>query len=448
MNKYNINITYSLNNWYLVVCLSLILSSTGIAQDLNRSTYDFEVKNKPLYEVLDKLSHLASINFTYNSNESAFGQRITYIARKKTAGVILDDIMKLSGQKYKKIGNQWVIFANEENKEAPPEVVELPKTQIALPPLDNQAQTSVQNVILPVSKPDTIILRDTLILKESLILRDTLVIRDTITVIKEIRHNRKPGFRNFPRDFFQFDPNRSDGLFLGLSYGQYFGGVQNTSNAGYEELLQLNKQSESLSFRNFSVSGELGYNYKKLAVSLGVGLKGFSNRFNYNQSITSGGYYRQDTVSWYYNIVEMDTTWFAVTDSSYLPFEKVEANYNQLNRVGFLDFQLGIAYTWFAYANVRLYVKGGLGYSMMIYHDGILIRNTKDFPGLKYSDVNLNKHYMTYQFGTGINYMAGNKFDIFAEVGYQGYTKSIIADYPIEKKLYSVGIRAGLIFFL
>ena len=55
---------------------------------------------------------------------------------------------------------------------------------------------------------------------------------------------------------------------------------------------------------------------------------------------------------------------------------------------------------------------------------------------------------MCYQVGTGINYMAGNKFDIFAEVGYQGYTKSMVVDYPVDKRLYAVGIKVGLILFL
>lgn len=446
MNRNIIHIRYYLNKWYLVVCLSFIFAPSGLAQNKNTTAFDFEVKNKPLYEVLDRLSDLASINFTYNSNEAAFAQKITYKASKKTVEVILNDVLNLSGQKCKKIGNQWVIYANanEDTRESPPEVMELSAPQASLPNKD----TIDRSPVLSISKPDTLILRDTLVLKETLIRRDTIVVRDTVTVIKEIRRNRKPGFRNFPQNFFQFDPNRSDGAFLSLSYGQFYGGVQNTSDPGFETLLQLNNQSESLSFRNFCVSGELGYNYKKWAVSLGVGLKGFSNRFKHNQLITSGGYYRQDTVSWYYNISEMDTTWFAVTDSTYLPHEKDEVNYNQFNRVGFLDFQLGLAYTWLAFENTRFYVKGGVGYGLMIYHDGILIQNEQNYPGLEYSASSLNKHQMSYQVGTGVNYMAGNRFDIFAEVSYYGFTKSIIADNPIEKRLYSVGVKAGLIFFL
>ena len=444
MNSNNIHIRYYLNKWYLVVCLSFIFASSGLAQNKNTTAFDFEVKNKPLYEVLDKLSDLASMNFTYNSNEAAFAQKITYKASKKTVEVILNDILNLSGQRCKKIGKQWVIYADEVPKETPPETVELSAPQITKPFDDTIRHTPVLSAL----RPDTLVLRDTLILKETLILKDTIIVRDTVTVIKEVRHNRKPGFRNFPRDFFQFDPNRTGGPFLSFSYGQYYGGAQNTSNGDFETLLELNKQSESMSLRNFSVSGELGYSYQKWAVSLGVGLKGFSNRFKYNQLITTGGYYRNDTVSWYYNISEMDTTWFAVTDSTYLPFEKEEVNYNQLNRLGFLDFQLGVAYTWLAYENTRLYIKGGVGYGLMIYHDGILIQSEKDYPGLEYSAAKLNKHHMSYQLGTGVNYMAGNRFDIFAEISYQGYIKSIIADYPIDKKLYSVGLKAGLIFFL
>jgi hypothetical protein len=442
------NVSYSVNNWYLVVCILLVLPFHVLAQDGNKTTYDFEVQNKPLFEVLDKLSDLTSVHFTYNSNEPAFGQRITYKASKKTFDNILNDILNLSGQKSKKIGNQWVIFANADAREATQAVVEVPNPQTIVPLQDTIAQNSIKTNILPASKPDTLIIRDTLILKESVIHTDTLVIRDTVTVIKEVRHNRKPGFRNFPKDFFQFDPNRSDGLFLGLSYGQYYGGVQNKSTAGYEDILKLSNDSESLSLRNYSLGADIGYSLKKWAFSFGLELKGFSNRFKYNQVLSSGGYFRQDTVSWYYNIVELDTTWFAITDSTYLPFEKTEVNYNQLNRMGLLDLQLGVAYTWYAYANTRLYVKGRVGYSMMIYQDGILIQNKPDFPGMNFSEANLARNRMTYQLGAGVNFMAGNTFDLFAEIGYQGYSKSLIADYPIDKRLFSVGFKMGIVFFL
>lgn len=444
MNNRNLNVRYSANNWYIVICVCLILPFHVLAQDINKSTYDFEVQNKPLFEVLDKLSDLTSIHFTYNSNEPSFRQKISYKASKKPFDAILQDILDLSGQRFKKIGNQWVIYANEAVEETSVDHKVLPEPIVADPIKSNTAQSNT----IRISYPDTLVLRDTVIIKETVIQRDTLLLKDTITVIKEVRHNRKPGFRNFPKDFFQFDPNRSDGLFLGLSYGQYFGGVQNKSTAGYEDLLKLYDDSEFLSFRNYFLGADIGYSYKKWAFSFGLGLKGFSNRFKYNQLISSGGYYRHDTVSWYYNVVEMDTTWFAVTDSTYLPFEKTEVNYNQLNRIGLLDLQFGVAYTWFAYANTRLYLKGGVGYSMMVYQDGILIQNKRDFPGMNFSEANFARNRMIYQLGTGINFMAGNTFDLFAEIGYQGYSKSLIGEYPIDKRLFSVGLKMGIVFFL
>lgn len=444
MNHLNMNVKHFANNWYLAICFCLILPFNVMAQDTNKSTYDFEVKNRPLYEVLDKLSDLTSIHFTYNSNEASFRQTISYKASKKSFDEILKDILDVSGQRCKKIGNQWVVYANEAARETLVENAVLPEQRIIEPPKSNITLINTAQV----TKPDTLVLKDTVFLKETVIQKDTIILIDTITLIKEVRHNRKPGFRNFPKDFFQFDPNRSDGLFLGISYGQYFGGVQNKSTAGYEDLLKLSNDSESLSFRNYSLGVDIGYSYNKWAFSFGLGLKGFSNRFKYNQLLSSGGYYRHDTVSWYYNVVEMDTTWFAVTDSTYLPFEKIEVNYNQLNRLGMLDLQLGVAYTWFAYANTRLYLKGGLGYSIMVYQDGILLQNKRNFPGMNLSEASLARNRMTYQLATGINFMAGNSFDLFAEIGYQGYSKSLINEYPIEKRLFSVGFKMGIIFFL
>lgn len=444
MNPFNMNVKHCAKNWYLAICFCLILPFHAKSQETNKSTYDFDVRNKPLNEVLDKLSDLTSIHFTYNSNEPSFNHKISYKANSKPFDEILKDILDLSNQQCKKIGNQWVIYAKEVIVETPVEVALIPEQKVSRPVESHTTPFEA----FPVGRPDTIVLKDTVILKETITHTDTIVIKDTIVVIKEVRHNRKPGFRNFPKDFFQFDPNRSDGLFLGLSYGQYFGGIQNLSGADNEELQKLTNDSEALSFRNYSLGVDIGYSYKKWALNIGLGLKGFSNRFKYNQLITSGGYYRHDTVTWYYNVVEMDTTWFAITDSTYLPFEKVEVNYNQLNRVGLLDLQLGVAYTWFAYANTRLYIKGGLGYSLMVYNDGILLQNKLNFPGMDYDDANMVRNRMTYQFGTGINYMAGNTFDLFTEIGYQGYSKNLIDNYPIDKRLFSFGLKAGVVFYL
>lgn len=428
-----------LNFGYLAAFFFWLFPLLSTAQQNVAPVYNFEVKNRPLGEALDKLSVLTSVNFSYNSDDASFQQKINYKASAKPLQVILSDILTASGHNFKQIGRQFVIYnaavAKENNVQPEP----LPIKESTFPLKD----TLVLQKEVPVLVYDTIYLKDTLIKTETLVIRDT-VIQEKIVY----RTNRKPGLRNFPKDFFQFDPNRNDGPFLVFSYGQHYGGFLKSDVQDTDKLAELTDETESQGFRNFSVGSELGYNYQKWAVNFGIQYKGFSSRFRYNQVISSGGYYQRDTVSWYYNVAGNDTTWIAVTDSSYLPFEKSEINYNQLNRVGFLDFNLGLYYNYFAFANTRLYLKGGIGYSVMIHKDGILIQDKPGYPGTDYRNVNLRKNLMNYQLGTGICYMAGNKFDLYAELGYQGYSAGILQDYPLDKRLYSIGLKLGLIFFL
>ncbi|NTW23309.1 MAG: hypothetical protein HGA37_01310 [Lentimicrobium sp.] len=420
----------------LILAFWLIHLTTFSQQPANKR-YAFEAKGQSLSVVLDRLSELAPVNFTYNSADPSFSKKITYRASNKTFEQILSDILKISGHNSRQIGNQLVVYRID----APPSEAVVQESETSgLPPAPR-----IDTVLSIVEKP--VILNDTLVLTDTIVKTDTLLVRDTVYLEKEVIRYRRPGLKIFSKDFFKSEPNRNDGLSLAFSYGQYYGGSSCTAGPEYSELLALTKETESMSFRNFSLGSDLNYTMSKWTFSAGLQLTGFSNRFQYNYIQSTGGYYQTDTISWYYNIIEEDTTWIAVTDSSYLPLDKEEVSYNQLNRLGFLDLQAGVTYSYFSNESFRLYLKAAFSYSFLIYSDGILLQDKPGFPGIDYSEVDFARGLFSYQFGTGISYMAGNSFDVFAEAAYKSYSSKLINDYPIDKRYFGVGLKLGLIYY-
>jgi len=414
-----------------------LIHLSAISQQVSSRHYNFEAKGQSLSIVLSRISEMAPVNLTYNSADPSFSKKITYRATNKTIEQILSDILKLSGHNSRQIGNQLVVYRVDN---PPAEAVEPEKETPGQP-----TPARIDTVLSVIEKP--VILTDTLVLTDTVVRTDTLIVRDTVYLEKEVIRYRRPGLKNSAKNFFKFEPNRNDGLSLAFSYGQYYGGSSCSAGSEYAELLALTKETESMSLRNFSLGSDLNYTISKWTFSAGLQLTGFSNRFKYNYIQSTGGYYQTDTISWYYNIIEEDTTWIAVTDSSYLPLDKEEVFYNQLNRLGFLDLQAGVVYSYFANESFRLYLKAAFSYSFLIYRDGIVLQDKPGFPGMEYSEVDFAKGLFSYQFGTGISYMAGNSIDLFAEMAYKSYASKLINDYPVDKRYFGIGLKMGLIFY-
>jgi hypothetical protein len=404
------------------------------AQQSAERRIDFSASNEPLSIVLDRLSQVAAINFSYNSADLSFSKPITYSARNKTIPEITSEILNLSGHGFRQIGNQLVVY---------PEKIVTETNEV----LTNNMPQMPQGQ--DTSRVQQIIVRDTIVRHETVTKLDTLILRDTVFVEKEVfRDARRPDLKKNIADIFRFEPNREDGWALNIHYGQHYGGIRNKSEQAAPQFIDLLESTETNSFRNYSLGSELLHNKGKWTFSAGLQLTGFATRLKYNDIQSTGGYYRTDTISWYYTVVQTDTTWFPVTDSIFLPLNRTEINYNQLNKVGYLDFTLGAYYSFYADANISLYLKANLGASFLIYSDGVLLQNTTGYPGEDYKNADFNNSLMFYQLGVGLRYKVGNWFDVFGEFSFRNYFGTIMNSYPVDRKYYMTGIRVGLIYYL
>ncbi len=414
----------------LMLCF-LLLPLMSIAQQDEVQRYDIEINNEPISVVLDRLSQMAGVNFTFNAADPTFAKSISYQAKGKQFDQMLAEVLVLSGHNFRQIGNQLVVF--------PVEVVEGPQQNVQQAPV-----VRYDTIFQIIEKP--VIQTDTLVRYETIVQVDTVIVRDT--VLKEVfRDAPRRDIKNLPKDIFRFEPNREDGLSWAFFYGQFYGGNSHSAEQVDDALLALNNETETPGFRHFSMGTELMYNKNNWTLSAGMQLMGFSTRFKYNDIQQTGGYYRTDTISWYYNVVQTDTSWFPVTDSTYLPMEKSEFYYNQLNRIGYLDLQLGVAYSFYADDNFSAYVKAVAGLGLLMYKDGVLLGNTNGFPGVPFKEEAFSSPLISYMVGTGIKYKAFDWWDIYGELGYRSHLGSVLNDYVIEKRNFGLGLKVGLIYY-
>ena len=81
-----------------------------------QSGESFSFQNEKLSYVLEKLSEVKSLNFSYDANDPVYNTAINYASEDEDADAILNGVLSKTGLKYKKIGNQIVLFHPEESE--------------------------------------------------------------------------------------------------------------------------------------------------------------------------------------------------------------------------------------------------------------------------------------------------------------------------------------------
>lgn len=429
--------THALNKARLLFAVFFfMLTMLTAAQQVEVKKYDFEVKNQPLDQVFKQLAALEKVHFSFNASDLATEKPVTYKGKNKTFREILTEVLAPSGNYFRFVGNQVVVFkpANADENEV----------------ADTRAEEK-QNKQTPDEKPALIIpvvqqLHDTIIRVDTIWRTDTLVKTDTVFIrelIKPEPLEPKPEGKKSLR----FEPDRDKGWQMGFTYAQMGNQFGFSTSETDGELLRVVKESESISFRNFSLGAEAGYNTGKWSFNTGLQFTGFSNRFKFLDEQSIGGYYDVDTLDAYYTVVLTDTTWIYITDSAYVPLDYRQYNYNQLNNLGYLEWQLSAAYNLYKKADMRVYASLGLVLSQLIYANGTLITDNNEFHGVDYDDIAIKPTLISYKMGLGFRKKLSDWFDFSGELFYRHSMNSVYKDYAIDKKINAIGLKAGIIYY-
>ena len=401
------------------------------SQSKDNGSINFEVDNEKLSSALYRLAIESNLNFSYDSADTLFNTKLSYNAADKQPLLILDDLLSNTTHTYKLIGNQIVIYRNKSRD----------STLLA----DNEEVIEAQNkvdkpvVIIPRQDPipvepltDTIFIQDTIVKIQT----DTILITDTVFVEKEKPKKPPPTrIKDIPADYFNPSASRENGWSAKVSI------------APIASDFSLARQTDEWTLRNFSFGVEVSKIINDWNISGGFKLTQFSEKFNHSYNVNEGGYYVTDTIDEYYTVIQNDTAWYYVTDSSWKPVDNHEYSYNINNRVGYLEFIASVSYDYYSDRKLRLYIVAGAQAGFLIYSTGLAIPDADEPAGVDFADLSFNTISYSILVGTGIKYRINEYFDFNTELYYFNNFNEVVIDYPVSKKIRGIGLKFGLIYY-
>lgn len=408
--------------------LLLLINLSAKSQTRDNGAIDFDVVDEKLSSTLYRLGHKSQLNFTYDAGDSLFKTKINYHAKNKQPLLILDEILANTNHAFKQIGNQVVIYKNKVSALTTSKNTEIPVVAVIDNPSSFKSQPNNKPLIL---SRDTVFVTDTIYKYQY----DTLRINDTVFVGKKIENTNVDESKNPITQYFNSISARENGWTAAINIAPI---VANFS---------LSDQNNDVSVRNFSLGVEVSKNFKKWNVSGGFKLTHFSEKYNQTYNISEGGFFITDTIDEYYTIIQTDTSWYYVTDSTWSPVDNHEYSYDINNRVAYLEFFAALSFDYFSTRKYSLYAKAGLQTGIMIYKKGIAVENVNDPEGVDFADMNFNATTYSFSIGTGINYRISDHFDFNSELYYFNNFNDVVTDYPIKNSLAGVGLKMGLVYY-
>lgn len=423
------------------------------------------ITNEPIDMVLDKLSKSCGVRFTYNPDDIAAQRRVTLNVKSQPLGEVLSKIFIDPSLALKVVGEQVIIYrsnailpannANGDKKQkartaalnsTEPDINRPREKKVILQ--ETALEAIVQNS--PSHAPDTLYItrRDTIVRIDTLVKTDTLVMRDTVFVEKaKARHLRKMKQDVFSESLLQNQFGRKDHGFVADISGSYLLSemLLSGSSLNYENIMPKLRTSGTKNLPGYSFGAGAGYRYKGWSVRSGVYYTRFLQRFNYNYQHETGGLFKTDTVETYYTLSGPDTSWFYITDSSWIDKQILQNNYREQNRFSYLEIPLSFSYTFYN-NNFELYVSGGVIAGILPKAIGSFIDPEADYPALSLADISLNPFVLSVTGGAGVRFALNQQVDVFSEVAYRQQLSSLFKDYPVSAKFASFFLRCGLTY--
>lgn len=441
----------------VLLCLLWLGYLPGFAllgQNGNESPISFQAKNESVRAVLSRLSEYETLNLTYNATDAAFDELISYTAKEKATHEILREILLLIDHEYQQMGNHLLIVRSENynpSKKQPAQSAKAPATSASIIPGD-QLKSGNQVFNIP---PDTIIrqvevpvyLRDTLVVFDTIIQFEVQTIRDTVFIEKaghaSARGTRRPIGSNISSGVFRFEADRENGLAVGLYLAPALAGYQ------YLEMLDVlpSLKTEGVSARNIGFGLNVLYNKNRWQISLGAGLSSYATRFDYRKINTSGGFFQIDTLDVFYTVIDQQPVYTYITDSIWIPLNRDELVYDRLNRMGLLNINLGVAYTFYRGSNFDYYLKGSMQVGVPLWLKGNTIIDSDGFPATELDNNQFSNWLLGYSAALGIRYQLGNWIDVYAEPVYKRYLMPTTINHPLKRRLHEFGVQLGMIYY-
>lgn len=435
----------------LLILMFLMAGYLNAQPSLLNRKVSLSVINQPISAVLQQISKQADIRFSYNPELLSPTQRVTFNVTGKPVLEVLKMIFNDPSTQFKEIGNQLVIFENADWEKNSLTLAEKPLVNDKVSPKPaNKLEPLLKNPdTVYLSKTDTILIikTDTLTIfkTETIIQHDTTFKTDTIYLYK----TQKPGkgiSPNFDRNSMKNRKFReNNGWYAGLNYEHLFGNTTLTSTeSNSSELLIKMQQSVSGSYLNYSVEAMFGYDYHRFGLRSGISYTRLGESFEYSFTRQVGGYYKTDTVESYYTVNSADTSWYYITDSSYVNIDYKNFSYKNPNAYRYIEVPLLFKFRFIAGENLDVYAMAGLITSLGIGRKALYIRNEEEFPVDWIASDMMKPIFFSWKAGLGAAYSFGGSIGVMAEFSYRNQFTSLLMDYPVQKKFSLFNVKTGI----
>ena len=430
----------------------LLQGYTAIAQSqpyLDKKV-SFTFSDMALVNVLRSIGNKTGVKFSYNPDVIQPGKRINMRFNNTPLRDVLKQLLNDPTISYREIGNQIVIYRGD-------------PSQFPLEP-NQQLIQSKPVIVIPAKKiPDTIYVYqlDTLVINRtdtifrsiSIIRYDTVRIVDTVYIEKNktTQSAGKSNKANFNENSVTHRKYlESNGLYTGLYFEMLPGDVTykstSTGSADYASAMQNSVTGQSF---KYLIGVLAGYDYYLFGIKAGVGYSRLGEKFAHSFSVGSGGFFETDTVEKYYTLSGADTSWFYITDSTWIPKDSKNYSYSKANSYHYIDVPVSVKLRFLRKKMYELYALGGVNANFLVAVDALQI-NPDDITGVSnVSENDLKKVLLSWHTGIGTSVKINPRTGLFAEACYRSQTGSLYKDdFPVDKRYGNFSIKvAGYIKF-
>jgi hypothetical protein len=416
--------------WLNCLTFSLLYAQTGNPDQIT----SISARNEPVDQVLDRLSRNTGITFSYNPDHIEASRLISVNLTDKKLSEILAVLLPPEKFGFRFSGNQVVIFRKASAIQAEN------AGNGTLP--DNRMN---KPALVP---PDTVFVTNTQVLRDTVALTDTIVKFDTVYIMRTVtRDNPITGKDIFSNQTsLPEEQTRQLKFEAGCSVTWLFAQPVFDASADYSSKLEEYRDSYSSGLFSGTAGMDLRLSFARFSFNTGVSYTTFRGKLDYTYQISTGGYFLKDTLDAYYTLTGIDTSWFYVLDSAYLPIDKEAFRYKTTVSHRYFEIPFSIQYNH-PFRKMLIYASAGLiagihsgsdGYIIASDQDGVVDLAVVDYKPVVFSSV----------FGAGLLIPVDGKFTFDAGFSYRQHISTVLSAFPVEIRSRAFGLKAGLIYKL
>lgn len=389
-----------------------------------------DIKNQSVSYVLKNIGNQVGARFSFDPLVIDSKRIVTVKETNQPLGEVLVRLFNNSSIAFRQVGNQIVIFSTTEKPVEKPVQNNNPENRNIKPVVSNPVDT------IYIYQWDTITLIKTdTIYRNSIETRvDTIIKRDTV-VVKQQTPGRKYRIKQKEK-YFSIEP---------FAAYVYCNPVLKKNN-DFSELFDLTKNATSAAYNNFTSGINMGYTFGKIAANTGLSYTRYSEKFDFIKTEYSGGFYDVDTVETYYSISGIDTSWYYIKDSTYLPLESHETRIRNNNFYSYIEIPLQLSIRILNYERVSLWADAAAYGGILLHHDVYAFDPLETNKTIRLTSAELKPFVISWQIGLTSRFRMNDRASAVLSAGYRSQTGTLHEVNSFSKHYNSVVIRYGLEF--